>query len=423
MTRKPKKRPSIRRNLIIIAAVFLVAGLAIVLAANLNRQPRLVLDEDPAIDLARRESPDNAYHPIAEVLRALPAPPQPVRMRDRWDWHRIQWAAESPDPAALIGYKPDIDEPAWITFLQDTQSALEQLRPALEKPYYLLHPPVAMSPWERTELGIEQLGLRLVALGAHQLRTGDHAPGLQTLTDAIRLSRIVGNDRGMRPEDPGVEPAALAEFRHLARNAPDREVLDRAAAALEALGPPHPQRMPLVENQWRMLDNTLAQRIAVQDLNPGRRLAMRFLLRYWQESANWINEHKAQLPALIEGPPRPFYEFLEAQDFRWIDEERRWGPRYAMWRLARAVATIQSQYHGTRIALALQRHHADHGQYPPNLDDLAPQYLPEIPQDPLPDAPYAYHNDDTGLRLYSIGEDNVDNNNDPRQDGPLLSIP
>lgn len=422
MTRKPKKRASIRRNLVAFAAILILAGVAVAIAASLNRQPRFVLDEDPAADLARRASPDNAHHTVEAVLRALPAPPQPVRMRDRWDWDRIQWVAEASDPAALLGFAADTDETAWNAFLEDTRGALEQARPALEKPYYLLHPPVAMSPWERMDIGFGAFGLRLVALGAHQARAGDVDTGLQTILDAIRLSRLVGADRGMRPEDPGVEPEALAEIRHLARNNADAEVLKRVADALEALGPPHPDRMPLVLNQWRMLDNTLARRISTQDLGGGRRMAMRFLLRYWQETADWINAHRGELEALVVGPPDDFRRFLDAQDFRWGDEERRWGPRYALWRLARAVAAVQSQYHGTRIAVALWRHHADHGAHAETLDALVPRYLPDIPADPLSGVAYAYRLIDGVRVLYSVGEDTVDHDGRPAYDHPLATF-
>jgi hypothetical protein len=303
------------------------------------------------------------------------------------------------------------------------RAALAQLRPALDKPYYLLKPPVAMSPWERMDIGFEALGLRLVALGGWELAAEPaQDTGLQTLLDTIRLSRLVGEDRGMRPEDPGVEGVALAMLRAHAKDHPDPAALARMAGALDALGPPHPDRMRLVENQWRMLDNTLAQRRSAQDYGTGRRLAMRFLLSYWQETADWILEHLDTLRGFVAGPPRPFYEFLESQDFRWGDEERRWGPRYGMWRLIRAEAAVAAQYEGTRIALALLRHRAELGTVPDSLDALLPAYLDTIPADPLSGAAYGYRVIEGRGLLYSLGEDGVDDNGDARRDGPLLWV-
>jgi hypothetical protein len=70
----------------------------------------------------------------------------------------------------------------------------------------------------------------------------------------------------------------------------------------------------------------------------------------------------------------------------------------------------------TAVSLAAQLYHADHGQWPPTLDALVPQYLPRVPRDPLaPDGrPLGYvllkgclpGGGDRPL-VYSVGDDGV----------------
>lgn len=88
-----------------------------------------------------------------------------------------------------------------------------------------------------------------------------------------------------------------------------------------------------------------------------------------------------------------------AQPFQLWSKDRRYGQ--ACERLA-------------SLGAALERHRADHGEYPARLEDLVPKYLRTIPEDPYASArvPPRY---DRKL-LWSVGHDGKDDGGDAEKD-------
>jgi hypothetical protein len=64
-------------------------------------------------------------------------------------------------------------------------------------------------------------------------------------------------------------------------------------------------------------------------------------------------------------------------------------------------------------ALALKRYDLRHGNYPPELATLVPEFLPAVPRDPIDGKPLRYQRIGKAFLLYSIGDDGVDNGGDP----------
>jgi hypothetical protein len=54
-----------------------------------------------------------------------------------------------------------------------------------------------------------------------------------------------------------------------------------------------------------------------------------------------------------------------------------------------------------RIAMALRAYHADHGAYPVQLEDLAPNYLESVPEDVISGESFHYQHEDGGVVLKS----------------------
>jgi len=59
--------------------------------------------------------------------------------------------------------------------------------------------------------------------------------------------------------------------------------------------------------------------------------------------------------------------------------------------------------------LALRLYHHDHGCWPPSLDRLVPDYLPQAPIDPHSGRPFIYRPGSDDFHLYSVGKDGIDN--------------
>lgn len=68
----------------------------------------------------------------------------------------------------------------------------------------------------------------------------------------------------------------------------------------------------------------------------------------------------------------------------------------------------------TVTAIALKRFQLRHGAYPAALSELVPEYVVQVPTDPIDGRPLRYRlRGDGAYLLYSVGEDGEDNNGDP----------
>ena len=95
--------------------------------------------------------------------------------------------------------------------------------------------------------------------------------------------------------------------------------------------------------------------------------------------------------------------------------------------LARAIGT-QTLASLTITAIALQRYKLARGEYPPNLSDLVPKYLPSIPLDSFDGSEIHYRRlEDKTFLLYANGRDAIDGGGDPthaekKRFGPLQGV-
>lgn len=73
-------------------------------------------------------------------------------------------------------------------------------------------------------------------------------------------------------------------------------------------------------------------------------------------------------------------------------------------------------------AIALKRYQLKHGNYPPDLNSLVPEFLSVVPLDPVDGQPLRYQsNTDGTFTLYSVGENGVDDGGDPSLENGVTS--
>lgn len=76
---------------------------------------------------------------------------------------------------------------------------------------------------------------------------------------------------------------------------------------------------------------------------------------------------------------------------------------------AQKFAYAQSSAELGRVAIALERYRLAHGTYPSSLDDLSPQFMPEVPHDIINGQPLHYRlTTDGRFVLYSVGRNERD---------------
>jgi len=61
-----------------------------------------------------------------------------------------------------------------------------------------------------------------------------------------------------------------------------------------------------------------------------------------------------------------------------------------------------------RAVCGLERYKLAHGAFPEKLDALAPEFLPEVPRDPIDLAPLRYRRTESGYDLWSIALNRTD---------------
>lgn len=69
-------------------------------------------------------------------------------------------------------------------------------------------------------------------------------------------------------------------------------------------------------------------------------------------------------------------------------------------------------------AIALKRYHLRNGTYPVDLNALVPQFVSELPRDPVNGQPLRYRvAEEQSFLLYSVGDDGKDDEGDPKHSG------
>lgn len=123
-----------------------------------------------------------------------------------------------------------------------------------------------------------------------------------------------------------------------------------------------------------------------------------------------VNEYYGHLEQLGEWFALPYPE-LKEQDIEALVGTNIMSQAgvIALFRTADASARNQASVRATATMAALEGYRAEHGEYPPALDALAPSYLPTVPIDPFTGAPLIYRTGDGGYTLYSTGADMTDN--------------
>jgi hypothetical protein len=78
------------------------------------------------------------------------------------------------------------------------------------------------------------------------------------------------------------------------------------------------------------------------------------------------------------------------------------------------VMVAETSRQVTIAAIALKRYQLKHGNYPPDLNSLVPEFVPTVPLDPVDGQPLRYRlNADGSFLLYSVGENGRDDHGNP----------
>jgi hypothetical protein len=90
----------------------------------------------------------------------------------------------------------------------------------------------------------------------------------------------------------------------------------------------------------------------------------------------------------------------------------------AMQKIQDAMDRIEQSQRNLHVAVALAAYRADSGRYPAGLAELAPEYLPSVPNDIFSGGPLIYRPEKDGYLLYSVGINGQDDGGRWTDDDP-----
>ena len=90
----------------------------------------------------------------------------------------------------------------------------------------------------------------------------------------------------------------------------------------------------------------------------------------------------------------------------------------ALEKIQDASERIEQTHRNLQVAFALAAYRADTGRYPARLEELAPQFLPRVPDDLYSGQPLIYKPSAEGYVLYSVGMNEEDDDGRGRDDEP-----
>ena len=118
--------------------------------------------------------------------------------------------------------------------------------------------------------------------------------------------------------------------------------------------------------------------------------------------------------------------------FRTLESSEDWQKRFkviflgspSVGEFRRSGIVANTMHNGTIVMLGLELHRLRTGAYPATLMELVPDFLHELPLDPLTNTPLLYQlaDDDADYVLYSIGHDETDDSGKPHPNGVFRAL-
>lgn len=309
------------------------------------------------------------------------------------------------DPESLRGKLAEYTLSEKKRILRDNQEARQLLRPALAQEFCF--PLRVELEAEFPELIRYRMLARLLVIeGDVSAAEGDWDAAANSYLDAVRLGRkvttgtnLIGALSGYASAKEGL--AGLEEITpHL--TAQQAHSALRALSLISEMGTDYAGG--LRQEEYITTASVLEEFEGPENLI----FRYRFRSRYHQ--------HIGQLQDLLSRPYSPHAAVPEVH----MSHVPLFAPADLMVKVAsplvylRFPAQTKARYDRVQIVLALQAWHAGHGEYPPDLEALTPNYLPEVPRDPFAaQSTYGYSRKGVEYVLWSIGQDGVDNAGKP----------
>ena len=402
-----------------------IAGMGI-----LGRMPLEIMPPEPQERVEKRASMDNAYHLVQKAVELLPVTPGPMQPVRDVSADPAGTASQSEVAAAslaeVLGWAQDPGEEVALDFLARSGAAFAAFREASGKPFYLpplvredldpdfgrMYAPTCPGAAERI-----RLNKAFVAEGVRLARAGRAAEAMEHILAGLRLGAMVGADGDHLHNMHGahLQEAALKRIPEVSVYVESTEILEKAERELARIAE-LPLAVPAhLEFLWRRID---CEPQGTLDMTRGGSIADR-AAGYFSRQTLWWKDRRARAfirrhrDEILSGADIGFADFpawYSANKAGPFEVNTPWGSSHAEVIADMCVTECYRQMwcRGSRIAVALEREQRALGEYPKALDQLAPDFIDGVPDDPVAGTAYRYSSDGADYFLYSMGPDGTD---------------
>ncbi len=351
----------------------------------------------------------NGYEDLVAALNLLPNKPPLKTISDGGNTSIII------PPIDSVAHRLKIarldDDPVLLKFLDDCDPAFELVSVALQKTILLYpFPPVVHWQFSPTYHKADFLPLVTAMASVAQskiLRQNKPEEGLELLARLYALhSRMV----------PEIEPSA---------GTLSKEILDATKDIALALEAPEDMRLmltmllntePVYSRPEEILDrwyNLIDNGIMFPQSGYMRQGVMNFETRMaiwqFQRAAKFLVDDENDMSRLLELPSSAFIEWTQDRNldsFNFMNSVEHYMLSSIISGLLWA-RYFEDTYLATEILVAAKLYKLEHDVFPETLDDLAPEYLPEIPLNSVSDEAFYYENKGDYIQIATDGYTSV----------------
>lgn len=357
------------------------------------------------------------------------------------------------------------DFPTVAAYFDANAEALDHMVATMQRPDYYLpmipvtDPPIlgfmAIRGGQSSFLGQKEVIDALSSRAMMRLGSGDLQGAWEDILTIRRLARVQGDTlMGLSLAIAHEERGLLAQDYLLRDDGLTLELLQQVAEDSATLDPISLQdawggeRLLILagmqvgfvnpEDGWLEMD---FQKDLVEDVAPGAKVDAAAYMRrvngyltrmYDAAGGSNCREISASWDAIASEAEAGAFQWMfdddddsEEPEYRWVAKSGRVGRMWLTRKMADSMMGIMlpptarmtavprwgwitAQDTIQRTQMALQRYRGDHGEYPSELSQLVPTYLPEVPRDPFSGSAIVFLRGTTGCVFYSVGPNGID---------------
>jgi hypothetical protein len=405
--KRTKKGKKLRfRNIVLLGLLF-VAFVGCIVAVNVMKlDVELILPERLAAeDLIRGDRTQNAYCKMAEATSLQPQRPLSLLVDDPdFPGSQMEYEIVEGTIGSVISLRrPDNDE-ILLQYLKDAEALVQLVNEASDYPYFMYPNYFSDNLYSYNN----ELIVRPYALLAGQLAYGmaqiehwnDIEGGLDTLRRHINLQTTYATSTVSNGSWNQNWQIFYPAFLGLYRRADDPDLRASLRKLYESMDQPFPDPQLILEAILGAIDESLMAPSVRTPEQRKPRFDEKLRLIELQLVANSLRERIPKLQALAALQPSEYVDNIILEDWQnlsWLNiQSISTYVLESIYNRLTGIHHINARHIAIPIAFTIEDYHRENDAYPESLERLVPDYIDELPINPVTLTPFEYELNERG---------------------------